>query len=141
DRLNLILPPLYRATAAFSGIAFKVVGVPGNELGQALEDGEIHRAFGAYPSLLGGIKQQKLYDEHYGCHCRAEHLPARSPTVETFLASNHLLAVGRVFAHAHRDTEARLRELLPAGQIRVITENYLVALFALAETDLVLTAP
>jgi len=139
--LHLILPPLYRAVAGFPGISFKVAGVPGNDLGQALEDGEIDLAFGPYPSLMGGIKQQKLYDEYYGCYCRPDHPLVREPTMQTFLTCNHLLAVGRAFAHAHREAESRLRELLPANSIRVVTENYLVALFALVETDLVLTAP
>jgi len=139
--MSLIMPVLYRAVAAYPGIAFKAVGVPGNDLAQALEEGDIDLAFGPYPSLMGGIKQQKLYDEFYGCYCSPDHPLVRQPTMEVFLASNHVLAVGRVFAHAHREAEARLREALPPNRIRVITENYLVALSALGETDLVLTAP
>jgi len=138
---SLILPKLYGAMVHYPGITLKTVVVPGNDLSIALEEGAIDLAFGPYPDLLGGIKQQALYEEYYECFCMPEHLYARTPTANVFLASHHLLVLGSPVAHSHREVEVRLRDLLEPERIRVISENYLSALLALTDSDLLLTAP
>lgn len=136
-----VLAAFYRAIADFPRIILKTALVPGTDLAEALEAGPIDLAFGPYPSLAGGIMEQTLYQEFYMCFCRPDHPFARESTLDVFLESDHLLASGRNFAHAHTETETRLSRLLSPSRIRVMSESYLVAMAAVTDTDLILTMP
>ncbi len=136
-----IMPAFYNLVSQCPGIRLRAIAVPGGDLAQGLENGDIDLAFGPYPSLLGNIKEQSLYTEHYRCFCRKDHPFALDPSLETYVASNHLLTLGRATAHAHRNTETLLRKIVSPHQIRVIGESYFVALATLMESDLLLTSP
>lgn len=136
-----IMPAFYRAVTQYPGIRLRTISVPGTDLAHILENGDIDLAFGPYPTLLGSIKEQTLYSEEYRCFCHADHPFAASATLENFMESNHLIATGRAFAHAHRETEAKLLRLLPPHHIRIISESYMVALATLTETNLIFTTP
>jgi DNA-binding transcriptional LysR family regulator len=137
----VVLAPLYRAAASYPGIRFKTVAAPRSDLSYVLESGDVDLAFGPYPGLLGGIKEQTLYGEEYRCFYRPDHRLVADPSIQTFIDSDHLIATGRVFGHAHRETETKLARLLPPHRIRASAENYIVALASLIETDLVFTCP
>lgn len=137
----VVTVPFYNMVRDYPGIRLRTVAVPGSDLAHRLETGEVDLAIGPYPSLSGSIKEQTLYDEQYSCFCRPDHMFARDPSVENFVISDHLLALGRSTGHAHRHTEILLRKLIPPHRIRVIGESYFVALAALMETDLILTSP
>ena len=134
-----LMSPVYRAIADYPGIRLRTTSVPSGELANILENGEIDLAIGAYPALIGNIKQQLLVEEHYACFCHAEHPFAKEPTAERFMEANHVLALEKMFGHDH--VEAQLLNVLPAHQIRVMSESHFAALATVGETDLILTAP
>lgn len=136
-----VMPAFYRAVANYPGIRLRTIFTPGTDLAQVLESGDVDLAFGPYPSLLGNIREQTLYPERYACFAHADHPFSRNPTTQTFFDSDHLIARGRAFAHAHREAEKALVRLLPPHRIRMFCESYLVALATLTETDLIFTAP
>lgn len=137
----VVSAPFYRLARDFPGIRLRTMAVPGGDLAHVLENGDVDLAIGPYPALAGNIREQTLYYEDYRCFCRPDHPFARNPCVETYLGSDHLLALGRATAHAHRETEAILRKHLLPHRIRVTGESYFVGLATLMETDLILTAP
>lgn len=137
----VVMTPFYQKAQRYPGIRLRTISVPGSDLARVLENGDVDLALGPYPSLLGNIKEQTLYAEHYHCICRPGHPFAQEPTVENFLASDHIVAIGRATAHAHRETEVLLRKILAPHRIRMIGESYFVALATLIETDLILTTP
>lgn len=136
-----VLPAFFRAIAHYPLVTLKTAVVPGTHLAEALETGEIDLAFGPYPALSGNIMEQTLYQEFYMSLCHGDHPFARTPTLDVFLKSDHLLETGRGIAHAHAEAETRLRKVLPPNRIRVISDSYLVAMAAAVETDLILTMP
>lgn len=134
-------PSVYRAVQDYPGIRLRTVSVPGLDLVQVLESGDIDLVVGPYPALLGNIKEQTLYTEEIHCFCRADHRFVDDPSIENFIDNDHIIAMARAYAHAHRETELILRKLLPPHRIRIVTESYFVALATLAETDLIFTTP
>lgn len=135
------LAALFRTVSRYPGVTLKTAGIPGTHLAEALEGGEIDLALGPYPSLQGNIMEQTIFQEHYMSYCRFGHPIARDPTLDAFLNCEHLLVSGKGIAHAHAETEMRLKKLVPASHIRIVSESYFVAMAAILETDLVLTMP
>jgi DNA-binding transcriptional LysR family regulator len=136
-----IVPRLLAALKPYPKITIRAVPVPRGDLLEALEAGIVDLVFGPYPDLVGGIKQQTLYREPYAVFCRPDHPFVRNSTFEEYCSAQHVLASGRNAHHAHRIIETRLREILPEDAIRLVTEYFVVALYAAAESGLLLTAP
>src|SRR5260370_6919185 len=136
-----IVPQLLAALEPFPKITIRAVPVPRGDLLEALEAGIVDLVFGPYPDLVGGIKQQTLYREPYAVFCRPDHPFARNRTCEEYCNAQHVLASGRNAHHAQRIIETQLREMLPEGAIRLVTEYFVVALYPAPESGLLLPGP
>lgn len=138
----IVLSSLYDALRnEVPGARIRTLTLGGGEMLAALQTGHVDLAFGAYPTLLSGINEQTLYEEHYCCFVRPGHEFLKNQTLESFMGSNHILVSTRGLAHAHRDVEQELINRLPPERIRVVTGSFMVALVAAARSDLILTAP
>src|SRR3546814_13580639 len=96
-------------------------------MASALQTGHVDLAFGAYPTLLSGINEQTLYEERYYCFARPGHPFLAEPSLETFMASNHILVSTRVLAPAPRDVQRALNDRIPPTPIRIIAGHPSVA--------------
>src|SRR3546814_739824 len=120
----IVLTSLYDAVRDEApGARFRALTLGGEEMASALQTGHVDLAFGAYPTLLSGINEQTLYEERYYCFARPGHPFLAEPSLETFMASNHILVSTRGLAHAHRDVERELTDRLPPERIRVATRS------------------
>src|SRR3546814_2177852 len=113
----------------------------GDEMVSALETGHVDIAVGAYPSLVAGIKTQRLYQEEYLCFGKEDHPFIRSGETDDFMAADHIVVSTKGMAHAHSAVERALLEKIHPDRIRIVASSFLVALAACFESDLILTAP
>lgn len=122
-------------------ISVKTVTVPGSELSHWLGEGNADIAIGAFPKLIGGMKQQRLYQERYKCFCDPEHPFAQSPSLATYLKSDHMMVSTHGLAHSHRMIESKLSAKIAPERVRLVTSSFLAAVFSVRTSALILTAP
>ncbi len=120
---------------------FRALTLSGDEMAGALETGRADLAFGAYPSLVSGIHEQTLYHEYYLCFGAPDHPFIKQAKRADFEAADHIVVSTRGLAHAHRETEQALIDMLTPRRVRIITGSFLVALTATANSNLIMTAP
>src|SRR3546814_7876219 len=106
----------------------------------ALETGHVDIAVGAYPSLVAGIKTQRLYQEEYLCFGKEGHPFIKSGETADFMAADHIVVSTKGMAHAHRAVERALLDQIHPDRISIVASSFLVALAACFESDLILTA-
>ncbi|HKY21373.1 MAG TPA: LysR family transcriptional regulator [Vicinamibacterales bacterium] len=108
----------------------------------SLQSGEADVAIGGYPSLEAGIRERRLYQEHYVCLVRGDHPTIRGElTRETFLSGSHILVAAHSAGHIHQRAERLLRQLLDPYSIKATSQSFLLSALLLPQTDCILTVP
>src|SRR3546814_6779595 len=69
DIAHLVVLTALHSAARFEAphTSYRALTLSGDEMVSALETGHVDIAVGAYPSLVAGIKTQRLYQEEYLC--------------------------------------------------------------------------
>lgn len=140
---KLILPGLIET---FSGIApnIRIVAArPASDtLMNELEEGAVDVAVGAYPKLYSGIYEKTLSTESYVCIARKEHPDISGEmTAQSFLNAGHVIVSTKGMGHIHRQIEARLIELCPRENIKVIADSFVTAALLVESTDYIAALP
>lgn len=106
---------------------------------RALEAGELDLAIGPPISTVpASIKAQRLFDERFVCVLRAGHPAAKRPlTLARYVALPHALIAPRGRAGGYVDDALAARGL--SRRIALVIPHFLVAPFAVANSDLVVT--
>src|SRR3546814_19542537 len=107
----------------------------------ALETGHGEIAVGAYPSLVAGIKTQRLYQEEYLCFGKACHPFIKSGETDDFMAADHIVVRTKGMDHAHRAVERAFRVKIHSHRLSIVACSFLVALPACFVSDLHITPP
>src|SRR3546814_9077629 len=107
----------------------------------ALETGHVDIAVGAYPSLVAGIKTQRLYQEEYLCFGKEGHPFIKSGETDDFMAADHIVVSTKGMAHAHRAVERALLAKIHPDRIRIVARSFLGAVAGCFESARLLTAP
>src|SRR3546814_6566164 len=92
----------------------------GDEMVSALEAVHVDIAVGAYPSLVAGIKTQRLYQEEYLCFGKEGHPFIKSGETDDFMAADHIVVSTKGMAHAHRAVERALLDKIHPDRIRIV---------------------
>src|SRR3546814_14809048 len=105
----------------------------------ALETGHVDIAVRAYPSLVAGIKTQRLYQEEYLCFGKEGHAFIKSGETDDFMAADHIVVSITGMAHAHRDVDSALLDTIHPSRHRIFASSFLVAVAACFDPALLLT--
>src|SRR3546814_156030 len=98
DIAHLVVLTALHSAARFEAphTSYRALTLSGDEMVSALETGHVDIAVGAYPSLVAGIKTQRLYQEEYLCFGKEDHPFIRSGEPDDFMAADQL-----VLCHRH----------------------------------------
>jgi DNA-binding transcriptional LysR family regulator len=106
-----------------------------------LESGEVDLAIGSFPSLYGGVREQTLFREEYTCLVPTADCPEGPLTLDLFQRAQHILVDAKPLGHVHEEVEKRIIAAVGWGQIRVVSESFLLSAMLAEQTSLVLTVP
>jgi DNA-binding transcriptional LysR family regulator len=134
------VPPLIaRIRAIAPRVRLVIHQLPRQTYKEALENGEADLAVGQLPHGQTDLMQQVLLIETFEGYAKIGHPILQNPTIEAFLAADHLI-VGRPAV-----TELHIHKALGvfAARRKVSLElgHYLPAAFVLAQTDLIALLP
>src|SRR3546814_5794631 len=107
-------------TCALPISSYRALTLSGDEMVSALETGHVDIAVGAYPSLVAGIKTQRLYQEEYLCFGKEGHPFIKSGETDDFMAADHIVVSTKGMAHAHRAVERALLDKIHPDRIRIV---------------------
>jgi DNA-binding transcriptional LysR family regulator len=136
---TLMLPSIMgRIARAAPGIDLRTVQVRRRNLEASLASGSADLAIDIALPLSERVRRQKLVADRMVIVARRGH-PQMRPglTLETYIAQDHVMVTSRRKGPGLEDVELGRRGL--KRRIRLRCRNYLAALRAVAETDLVLT--
>ncbi len=136
---TLMLPPIMsRIARAAPGVDLRTVQVRRRNLETALANGSVDLAIDIALPLSEGIRRQRLVADRMVVVARRAHPHvARGLKLKTYLAQDHVLVTSRRKGPGLEDVELSARGL--RRHVRLRCRNYLAALRAVAQTDLVLT--
>lgn len=136
----IFLPPLMaRIRSLAPRIRLVTHQLPRQSYKQALENGEADLAIGQLPHGQTDLVQQLLWMEPFDGYARVGHPFLENPSMEAFMAADHLIVGRPAVSEMHMQ-----RALGPrAAKRRVVLElrHYLPAAFVLAQTDLIAVLP
>ncbi|MFP2898591.1 LysR family transcriptional regulator [Corallococcus sp. 4LFB] len=136
----VVLPPLMRElTHVASGVSVRVRG-PGEGMEEALERGSLDVALGVFGDMPAAFRVQALFQERFICLAREGHPITRGRmTLGRYLEHGHISVspLGRQGSIVD-DALARLGR---SREVRVAVPHFFLALFMVAQTDLLLIAP
>lgn len=114
----------------------------GGSLLESLQSGEVDVAIGGFPNLEAGIRERRVYTEHYVCLVREDHSTIRGElTKDTFLSASHILVEAHTEGHIHQRAERMLLQLLDPHLIKVSVQSFILSALLLPLTDSILTVP
>ncbi|MCX7141146.1 MAG: LysR family transcriptional regulator [Proteobacteria bacterium] len=122
------------------GVKIEVVRIPIRDVHTALEAGEVDLAVGFLPGLTTGMRQQRLFREHYVCMLRADH-----PVIGAKLSRKQFREAAHVLVSYAGTGHQVIEETFVAeglnDRIAVRVPHFLVVPMILARTDLLVTVP
>ncbi len=116
-----------------------------------IENGNVDLAINVFKDVPQSFHAKSIWEDSFSCVLRDDLLFAKEPTLENYLAAQHVwvsktgygVAVG--IAQADIDKSSRVDEALAEyqmdRQIKVFTRSYHVALHIVKEQDLIATVP
>lgn len=136
---TLMLPRIMRQIAqAAPGVALRTVQVRRRNLEAALATGAVSLATDIALPLSESVRRQKLSADRMVVVARRGHPQLRKGlSLESYLAQDHVMVTSRRQGPGLEDVELSKRDL--RRRVRLRCRNYLAALGAVAETDLLLT--
>lgn len=136
---TLMLPAIMgRIARAAPGVDLRTVQVRRRNLEASLANGSADLAIDIALPLSEGVRRQKLVADRMVIVARRGHpAVAKGLTLESYLVQDHVLVTSRRKGPGLEDVELGTRGL--RRRVRLRCRNYLAALRAVAETDLVLT--
>lgn len=136
---TLMLPAIMgRIAREAPGIDLRTVQVRRRNVETALANGAVSLAIDIALPLADAVHRQKLTADRMVMVARRGHpMLGRRSTLETYLAQQHVMVTSRRKGPGLEDVELSKRGF--RRRIRLRCRNYLAALRAVAETDLVLT--
>jgi DNA-binding transcriptional LysR family regulator len=139
----LVLPALERQTADAPTVRFTAFPLDRRPLIEALESGEVDVAVGGFPALYAGVREQRLFREHYVCLMRKGHPLCRNGTINrtAFERARHIVVSARALGHVHQEVEKRLLDTVPPERVRIVSQSFLLSALFVEQTDLILTVP
>ncbi|HVY58847.1 MAG TPA: LysR family transcriptional regulator [Xanthobacteraceae bacterium] len=138
-----LLPPLVNLLLGVAPqIRLRAVQLDAEHLEPWLESGKIDFAMGSFPSLVKGIRRQRLWTERYVSVVRSGHPRIRGrPSLRTFAAEKHVLVSTQGTGHAHRAAERALEAVIPSENIVCRVPMFIGAAVLAKHTDAVATLP
>jgi len=136
---TLMLPSIMRRIARSApGVDLRTVQVRRRNLEASLANGSVDLAIDIALPLSEGVRRQRLVADRMVVVARRAHPHvARGLTLKAYLAQDHVLVTSRRKGPGLEDVELSARGL--KRHVRLRCRNYLAALRAVAQTDLVLT--
>jgi len=113
--------------------------LPRQRYKQALEKGAVDLALGRLPIGQADLVQQVLFEEPFAGFARRGHPILENPTLEAFVAADHLIVGKPAVAELH--VRRALGTLAAKRKVALELRHYLSAAFVLATTDLVAVLP
>ncbi|MFL6796116.1 MAG: LysR family transcriptional regulator [Xanthobacteraceae bacterium] len=124
------------------GIRLRAVQLEAQHLDSWLGSGKLDFAMGSFPSLVKGIRRQRLWTEHYVSVVRKEHPRLHGqPLLHSFAAERHVLVSTPGTGHAHQAAERALEAAVPAQNIVCRVPMFIGAALLAKHTDTVATLP
>jgi DNA-binding transcriptional LysR family regulator len=124
-------------------VRFTAVPLDRRPLIEALESGEVDIAVGGFPALYAGVREQRLFREHYVCLMRKGHPICRTGAISrtAFERARHVVVSARALGHVHQEVEKRLLDMVPPERVRIVSQSFLLSALFVEQTDLILTVP
>lgn len=138
----VLLPALMRHLHAHGpAMRLETAQLPAAELAVRLETGDIDLAVGYLPQLPDKIRRARLFEEHYVCMTRPDHLLGRRAplTIKEFLAARHVLIAS--MGSGHQALERTLAERGVQDNVALRVPHFVVVPLIVAGTDLIVSLP
>jgi DNA-binding transcriptional LysR family regulator len=124
------------------GVRLRAAQVSLEDLHASLESGEIDLAVGEFPSLVQGIRRQKLYSgQHMSIFQKQHKRLARALSAREFMSAQHVFVTAAGTGHPHQVAERSLEEQLPAGNIIARVPSFTAAAILAKHTNAIATLP
>lgn len=140
----LNVPPLMQELElAGPGLRLKALPLDTRSFVARLENGEADVAIGAFPQVVGNVRRQRLYLDHYVSVVRANHPKLNLLTKrEAFLNERHIVVTASSTGHAvHQQLEQILSGYLSADQIRMKVPSFLTCAYVASRTETIGSLP
>jgi DNA-binding transcriptional LysR family regulator len=140
----LNVPPLMQELElAGPGLRLRALPLDTRSFVARLENGEADVAIGAFPQVVGNVRRQRLYVDHYVSVVRANHPKLDLLTKrEAFLNERHIVVTASSTGHAvHQQLEQILSGYLLADQIRMRVPSFVTCAYVASRTDTVGSLP
>jgi DNA-binding transcriptional LysR family regulator len=124
------------------GVRLRAVQLNLQDLHVSLESGEIDLAVGEFPSLIQGIRRQKLFSgQHMSIFQKQHPRLARTLSLREFMAAQHVFVTAAGIGHPHQVAERSLEEQLPADSIIARVPSFTAAAILAKHTNAIATLP
>lgn len=132
---------LHELSASAPHIRLHTLQVPGPRLGDALGEGEVDMATGAY-ELGAACRSMVLYEREYACALRADHPVIGSElTLKQFKAAGHILVAPQTTYHHAEIVERALTSREVNARIVVQISHFHGVMALITNSDLIATIP
>lgn len=139
---TVLLPALMRyMKSGSSAIRIETAQLPAAEVPIRLETGDLDLAIGYLPNLSGQVRRAGLFDEHYVCITRHDHLFGQKASLQVreFLAAKHVLIES--LGSGHQIIERTLDAHGMQRNVALCVPHFVVIPLIVASTDLLVTIP
>jgi DNA-binding transcriptional LysR family regulator len=123
------------------GVRLRAAQVSLEDLHASLESGEIDLAVGEFPSLVQGIRRQKLYSGQHMSIFQKQHKRLAPLSAREFMSAQHVFVTAAGTGHPHQVAERSLEEQLPAGNIIARVPSFTAAAILAKHTNAIATLP
>lgn len=122
------------------GVRLRVIRVPEDNPGQALERGEVDLAIGHITTMTTGFHQRRLFKEQYACiACRDNPRFRNGMTLDAYRSAPHVIADNSGMAHWIVDRALDMRGI--KRQIGLVVPEFLALPFVIHGSQMIATVP
>ena len=139
----VMVPPVVKLLHVQApGVHLRAVQLDAEHLHEWLESGKVDFAIGSFPSLVQGIRRQRLFTGTFTSLVRTGHPRlGASPSIEAFIAEQHVLVSAVGTGHGIQLGESALELAIPAQNITIRVPGFTAAAMVAKHTDAIVTLP
>jgi len=124
------------------GVRLRAAQISLEDLHESLESGEIDLAVGEFPSLMQGIRRQKLFSgQHMSIFQKQHPRLARALSAREFMEAQHVFVTAAGTGHPHQTAERSLEAQLPAANVIARVPSFTAAAILAKHTGAIATLP
>ncbi len=124
------------------GIRLLAIPLGQQDMIHKLESGDADLAFGAFPKLLAGIHERRLYREKYVCLISEQNADiGEELSLEQYQHSRHVVVSAHGMGHMHEFIEKEIIDACGLPNVVAITHNFITSALIACRNNVIVTVP